>query len=507
MCRCMLPPIVGPPMLACGPPHGRACCIVVGPPSWWGVLCWCVAHLMVGPAGLVPARRGGCAWSGGAGVGFSYVPPGDWRCWARVGGVLARALRRLFCWFGVVFAALRSACSGGCGRRSASGWGCVVWLAGVGAVLVRGPPLGGVFCVGAWPPPMVGRAVLMTAPRPLWAVLCWCLAPPKVGRAVLACSPPHGRPCCFVVWPPSWWGVLCWCVAPLMVGRAVLMPVRRGGCAWCGGAGLGLSSCVVPGGQRRWVRVGGACGDVLAGFVCSVLSSPPYGRRLRVGVVGGWVVVVVVLIAWRGLVLRWCAAHLMVGQSVLVRAPPHGGACCVGLWSPSWWGVLCWWPSAAVLGRGVVVFGLGCRRLYGCGCGCVVCLARVAAVLVCAPHPPFFGRAVFVRAPHHGGACCVGVCPPPWWGVLRWYVAPLSVGRAVSVPARRGGGVWFGGAWLGLSSSVGWVVVAVLLFAWPGLVLCWCVPPPLLGPAVFVRGPPLGGACCVGVFGVRFVVL
>ena len=72
----------------------------------------------------------------------------------------------------------------------------------------------------------------------------------------------------------------------------------------------------------------------------------------------------------------------------------------------------------------------------------------------------------------------------------------------MSVPARRGGGVWFG-----VSSSVAWVVVAVVLLAWPGLVLCWCVPPPLLGRAVIVRGPPRGGECYVGVFGFRFVVL
>ena len=141
MCPCVLPPMVGRAVLARGPPHGRACCVVVGPPSWWGVLCWCVPRLMVGRAVLLPARRGGCAWCGGAGLGLSSVPPGNR---ARVGGVLAGAMRCLFCWFGVVFAALRSACLGGCCRRSGCGWGCVVCLAGVGALLVRGPPLGGV---------------------------------------------------------------------------------------------------------------------------------------------------------------------------------------------------------------------------------------------------------------------------------------------------------------------------------------------------------------------------
>ena len=120
---------------------------------------------------------------------------------------------------------------------------------------------------------------------------------------------------------------------------------------------------------------------------------------------------------------------------------------------------------------------------------------------------PMVGRAVLVCAPPHGGACCVGLCSHSWWGVLCWCMAPLSVGRAVSVPARRGGGLCFGGVLLGLSSSVGWVVVAVVLLAWRGLVLCWCVPLPLLGRAVFVCDPALGRACCVGVFGFPFVVL
>ena len=92
---------------------------------------------------------------------------------------------------------------------------------------------------------------------------------------------------------------------------------------------------------------------------------------------------------------------------------------------------------------------------------------------------------MLVRAPSPSGACCVGLWPPSWWGVLCWCVAPLLLGRAVSVPACCGCAVWFG-----LSSSVGRVVVAVVLLAWPGLVLCWCMPPPPLGRAGFVRGPP-----------------
>ena len=192
------------------------------------------------------------------------------------------------------------------------------------------------------------------------------------------------------------------------------------------------------------------------------------------GVVGGWVAVVVVLITWPRWVLCWCASPLMVGPTVLVRAPPHGGACCVGVWPPPWWGVLRWFVVPLLVGRAVLVRA-----------------------------PLMVGRAVSVCAPPlRGGACCVGLWLPSWWGMLRWCTAPLSVGCAVSVPARRGRGVWFG-----VSSSVRWVVVTVVLFAWPGLVLRWCVPPPLLGRAVFVRGPPLVGECCVRVFGFRFVVL
>ena len=265
----------------------------------------------------------------------------------------------------------------------------------------------------------------MGAPRPLWGVLCRCVAPPKVG-AVLACGPPHGRPCCFAAWPPSWWGVLCRCVAPLMLGHAVLVPVRRSGCAWCGGLGLGLSSCVPPRG-RRWVRVrvGCACGGVLAGamrgllclfgVVCATIQSAcsdGCGRRLGCGC--------------------GCVDHLARPGVVLVRGPPHGWAYCVGVCPPPWWGVLRWFVVPLLVGRAVLV-----RAPLMVG----------LAVSVCAPPP-------------RGGACCVGLWPPSWWGVPRWCVAPLSVGLAVSVPARRGRGAWFG-----VLSSVWWVVVAAVLLA------------------------------------------
>ena len=44
----------------------------------------------------------------------------------------------------------------------------------------------------------------------------------------------------------------------------------------------------------------------------------------------------------------------------------------------------------------------------------------------------------------------------------------------------------------------GRVAVGVVLSAWPGLVLCRCVAPLLVGCAALVRGPPHGRACCVG---------
>ena len=551
LCRCVAPPMVARAVLEGGPPYGRPCCVVVWPSSLWAVLCWCVAGLMVGHALLLPVRRRGCACCGRAWLGLSScVPPGGRRRCVQVGGacggVSAGAMRSLFCLFGVVFASIRSACLSGCGRRLICGSSCVDRLAGVGSVLVRGPPHGGARCIGACPPPMVGCAVLVCGP-------------PMVGRAVL------------VFRPPAWWDVLCCCVAPLMVGRAALVPAGHVGGAWCGGVWLGLSPLL-----------GCGCGCVvcLAVVGAVLVRGPPLpGRAVFVR-----------------------APPPMVGLAVLVCNPPHGGVCCVGLWPPSLWGVLCWCVAPLLVGSAVLVparrgggawFGGVCFWLsssvgwvavavvlfacqgsvlcwcvpplpcWGVPCLCVAhplvghpvsacsgfsswCCSRLDARLVllvrcclrrrtsgvvgcwlsvlfswpgfvlcwCVPRP-LLGRAVFVRGPLHGGACCVGMCPPPWWGVLRWFVAPLMVGRAVLVRGTPPGGACCVGAcpplwwffWLGFSSSVGWVAVAVALFAWPGLVPCWCVAPPLLGRAAFLRGAPLGGACCVGVFRFQFLVL
>ena len=100
------------------------------------------------------------------------------------------------------------------------------------------------------------------------------------------------------------------------------------------------------------------------------------------------------------------------------------------------------------------------------------------AVVSAAVRPTLSGVGCLCCLPGRGW-CCAYACPPPWWGVRRWVVAPfmlgravlvrapLLLGRAVLVPTCRVGGVWFG-----LSSPVGWVVVVVVLLTWLGLVLC-----------------------------------
>ena len=372
-------------------------------------------------------------------------------------------------------------------------------------------------CAGSWPPswwgllrwcvapPMVGHAVLVRASRPLWGVLCRCVVPPKVGAA-LACGPPHcrhaallrgpprGGACPAGAWPPSCWGTLCWCLSAAVVVRGVVvvgLGCRRV-CHLGAGVGFGLVVLVV-------LFEPAPCA---ACFVCSVLYSPPYCRRVRMGVVGGWIAVVVVLITWAGRLLCWCAAPhngwaycvgacppppwwrvlrwvvapFVVGRAVLVRAPPLAGVCCVGAPLPRWW-CLVW----------VVV-----ACWVGCGCGCVVDLAGVGAVLVRAPPSPPVG------------ACRVCAWPPPWWGLLCRRV-PVSVRGVV------------GGWMLGLFCWFAVVPVAVppelsgvcCLWSLRGRgrccvgacpPLCWgvpclCVAPPLVGPAVSACSG-FGSWCC-----------
>ena len=175
-----------------------------------------------------------------------------------------------------------------------------------------------------------------------------------------------------------------------------------------------------------------------------------------------------------------------------------GGACLVCAWPPLWWGVLCRRVRAS--GRGVVA-----GWIPGWFCWFAVVPAAVRPALSgvgglwCLPGP---------------GWCCAGVCPPPWWGVLRWFVAPLMVGRAVLVRAPPLAGACCVGARLPRWWCLVWVVVA----CWVGCG-CGCVvglagvgaelvrAPPPAGACRVCAWPTLGGACCVGVFGFWVVVL
>ena len=462
--------MVGRGVVVCGPPHGGAWCGASWPPAWWGMLSLCLPPLLGG------VWRGG-VWSSA--------------CYRR--GVVARG----------------------------PSW------AGRG-VVVCGTPHGGACCVGVWPHSWWGCGVLCCVvprcgmlccvalrcaawcgglwPPSLWGVLCWCVALRMVGRAalrcgvlccsalcvVVVCDPPHGGACCGGVWPASCWGyvMLCcvvvrcgvfccvvvhcvvwwWYVAPLMVGRAALV-------------------CGPP------VRWGVLCWDA----VCCIMWHRVWG--------GVW--------------------------------PPHGGAACVGVWLPSWWGMVCcvvllcvavccvalrcvvrWWCVAPLM---VGCAALGCRGL---------CCVALCVVVVCGPC--MVGRPALVYGPPLGWACCVGpavccfvwccvVCggvwPPICRGVLRWCVAPLMVGLCcvamfgvalrcgvlcvvlVCGPSRGGAccvGVW-PPAWWGCAALC-------FVVSRRGAVCCvvsccvasWCVAPLVVGHTAPVCGPPHGRAWCVG---------
>ena len=200
----------------------------------------------------------------------------------------------------------------------------------------------------------------------LVSVLVGCA---RVGlRLGLCCLLGRGW-CCAGAWPPSWWGLLRWCVAPRMVGRAVLVRASRPLWGCCVGV------CPLP----RWV-------------LCSR------------------------------------AAHRIVVRAALLRGPPRGGACFAGAWPPSWWGTLCWCLSAAVVVRGVVVLGLGCRRVSRLGAG--VGFRLVVLVVVFEPAPC---AACFV---------CSVLSSPPYCRRVRTGVVS------------------------------GWIAVVVVLITWPGRVMC-----------------------------------
>ena len=265
---------------------------------------------------------------------------------------------------------------------------------------------------------------------------------------MLVCGPLHGGACCVGLWSPSWWGVLCWCVPP----------------SWWGV----LCRCVPPPpwwGVLRWFVAPLVVGRA------ALVRGPPLGRACRVGACPPRSLCVV----W-GVVIcsvgcgRVCVVGFAGVGVVLVCAPTPVGACRVRAWPPPWWGVLCRRVRVSV--RGVVAGwmpGWFCWFAGVVGCWLSVVSAWPGLVLCWCVLPPLLGRTVLVCGPPLGGACCFGAWPPSRWGVLCWW-PPAAV-------------VVFG-------LVCRWVVVAVVLLAWPGLVLCWCVPPPLLGRVVFVRGSP-----------------
>ena len=554
-------------VLVRAPPLDGACRACAWPPPWWGVLRWFVAPLLLGRAVLVAACRGGGVWFGlSPSVGWVVVAvvllawPGLVLCWCVPPPPLPIGACRVCAWPPPLVGSAVSACSGFgslcCSwldarlvllvrcclhRRTAGVVGC--WLSVVfawpglvlcwclpppppwwGALWVCGPPLGGACCVGSCPPSCSGvlcwcppAAVVVfglccrrplgglwlrlccwlgrgwccagTCPPPCSGVPCLCVPPPLVGRAVFVCGPPPAGACCVggrlprwwcLVWvvaiclvgcgrgcvvglarvgvvlvrpPPPYWGVPCLCVAPPLVGSAV---------SACSGFGSLCCSQLDP----RLVLLARCC-----------------LRRRTAGVVGCCLSVV---FAWPGLVLCWCVPPPLVGRAVLVCGPPLGGACCVGTCPPSCSGVLCWCPPAAM-----VVFGLCCRRPLG-GLWLRLCcwLDRGWCCAVACPPPPLLGRAVFVR-----GRPLVGRAVSACSGFGSWCCGRLDA-RLVLLARRC------------LRRRTAGVVGCLLpvVFAWPGLVLCWCVPPPLLRRAVLVCAPPLVERA-VGVFGFRFVVL
>ena len=441
--------MVGRAVLVRGPSHGGAFCVGAHRPRCWCVVWWCLAWVVV------------VCWVAVAVVVVLFASPGLLLCWCvapplfgravfvsgpppwwgvqcqrvrvSVRGVVAGSMPGLFCWFAVVSAAVRPALSG---------VGCLWCLSGRGWCCAPACP----------PPPLLGRAVFVRAP-------------PHCGAGFVGVCPPHGRACCVGVWPSSWWGVLCWCVAPLVVGRAVLVPACRRGGAWFGLVVFGLGCRRLLGGLRlRFFCLIGR------GWCCAGACPPPPVEACRV-----------------------CAWPPLVGHAVSACFS-FGSWCCSRL-------------NARLV---LLVRRCLCRRTAGvvrCSLSVVFAWPGLVSAGACPPHP-LLGPAVLVRGPPGGGACFVGVCyphggacgvglwPPSWWGVLCWCVSALLVGRAVLVPARRGGG-----GWLGLSSSVWRVPVAVVLFAWPGSVVLWCVVPPCWGVPCLCVAPPLVGrvvSACLG---------
>ena len=93
---------------------------------------------------------------------------------------------------------------------------------------------------------------------------------------------------------------------------------------------------------------------------------------------------------------------------------------------------------------------------------------------------------------------CGGARTPSWWGVLRWCVPPLMVGRGVVVDGPPHGRACCGGV-----RPPSWVALCVVVVCGPPHVVACCLGCSVLCYVAFcvvvVSGPPYGGAFCVGV--------
>ena len=275
-------------------------------------------------------------------------------------------------------------------------------------------------------------------------------------------GPQHVGACCIGVWPPC------------MVGRAALK---------CRVLSLVVLCVVVVCGPR----FGGAC--------CVGVCSPS-----QWGVLGWCVAPLMVGCAALGCDVLCCVAPRMAGRAALVCGPPHGGACCGGVWPPS---------------------GCGCVALCCVVSPCVaVCCVPLCCVVLC----------VVLRGPPHGGARCVCVSHPAcsgmlllgtvccvlWRCVLWWCVAPRMVGRVAFVFGPPHGGACRGGVWppswwgcfvlysvVSCCVVVSCVVLCCVVLCCVVLccvVLCCVVLCCVVLCVVVVCGPPHGGACFDGVW-------
>ena len=75
----------------------------------------------------------------------------------------------------------------------------------------------------------------------------------------------------------------------------------------------------------------------------------------------------------------------MVVRVSVVCGPPHGGACCVGVWTPSWWGVLRWGAVYCVVWRCVLWWCVAPRMV---GLAALVCGPLMVQRVVVVHGPP-----------------------------------------------------------------------------------------------------------------------